>query len=70
MIPRLQDNDVWTTVLNIGDKPAQVYGQLFWDGGTYAVPDPLQIPPGGAGTFDFRKIVDDATLDLLGRVPP
>lgn len=65
-IPGLDDHEVTTTLVNLGEEPAQVFAHLSWERGEYAL-DPIEILPGGAFRVDFRDLVIRGKLDLKKR---
>lgn len=65
----LPDPDAYSTVtavLNVGDEPAVIVGQVYWTGGTYSI-GPINVPPGTTYEFDFRTMAEDDRVDLAGR---
>ncbi|MEM7351648.1 MAG: hypothetical protein AAF657_12705 [Acidobacteriota bacterium] len=65
-IPTLEENQVITTFLNLGETEAELFAHLSWVGGEYALA-PIQVAPGGAVRLDFQALIDRAEPDLLGR---
>ncbi len=66
-IPNLEENQVVTTLLNLGDTTAELFGHLSWELGEYALPA-IKIAPGAAYRIDFQKLVHRAEADLRGRL--
>ncbi|MEM8963174.1 MAG: hypothetical protein AAGD38_16945 [Acidobacteriota bacterium] len=67
-LPSLDDHEVFSTLVNVGDRTTTILGQISWRGGVYAL-QPLEIPPGEARRIDFATVVSAGSPDLLGRSP-
>lgn len=65
-LPNLDDFDVSTDLVNIGDETTSILGQISWPGGTYAL-EPIDIPAGESRRIDFADLAGDGKPDLLGR---
>jgi hypothetical protein len=66
-LPSLAEAEVVNRLINVGDAPANIYGQIFWDGGgTYTLPV-ITIAPGHAYNLDIQEIANRGQADLLGR---
>lgn len=65
-LPDLEQYETVTPILNLGDEPAEIVAQLYWEGGTFAL-GPIIIPAGGSHLFDFEELVRTAAPDLLQR---
>lgn len=68
-LPDLITNEVVTTLVNVGSNPQRIVGQVFWDGGEYAL-DGIVIAPGATFKVDFGQLAQSATPDILGRILP
>lgn len=65
-LPNLDRANVFTTFVNLGSEPAELFGQITWKGGNYAL-GPLVIPAGASRRLDFRTIAREGPPDLLDR---
>ena len=65
-LPGLEGHEVVTTLVNLGDEPAQIGAQVSWNGGTRAI-GPFEVPAGGAHRLDFATIAEAGEADVLGR---
>ncbi len=67
-VPNGSLGEVFVTLLNLGDAPANVVAQFNWDkGGAYALP-PITVDPGRTYRLDFAELVEKAKPDVLNRV--
>lgn len=58
--------EVFTTLVNLGFDPANVVGQIRWNGGSYSF-GPIEIPAGGSRRVDFSQLAALGQPDLRGR---
>lgn len=65
-LPDLDNFHTVSTLVNVGDEPTTILGQVSWDNGTYAL-KPLDIPAGEARHIDFTDLVLAQTPDIVGR---
>jgi hypothetical protein len=65
-LPDLRGHVAATTLLNVGDEPAEILGHLEWNGGAYSL-KPFTILPGGTHRLDFNALASAGEADLLGR---
>jgi hypothetical protein len=65
-LPDLERYQTVTPILNLGDEPAEIVAQVYWDGGTFAL-GPMTIAPGGSHVIDLEELARAPAPDLLGR---
>lgn len=65
-LPDLERYQTVTPIINLGDEPAEIVAQVYWDGGTFAL-GPLTIAPGASHMIDLEELAKTAAPDLLGR---
>jgi hypothetical protein len=65
-LPDIRRYETVTTIINAGHEPSEVVGQVYWDGGTFAL-GPLTIPAGASHDIQLEVLAESAPMDLLGR---
>lgn len=65
-IPTLPGFRTTHTLVNLGSESANIVAQVFWDGGTHALP-PIDLAPGSSHIVDFGELARKKRRDLLGR---
>lgn len=65
-LPELEHTDVVTTLVNLGDEPAQIGGQISWNTGTWAF-GPIELGPREARRLNIRDLAKNGSADVLGR---
>lgn len=65
-LPKLSSHEVATTFLNLGSATTEIYSNIEWERGLYALP-PIKVPPGAAYHLDFNDLAQNTPEDLLGR---
>lgn len=65
-VPSLAENDVFTTLVNLGSEPSYVVAHFASDQGDYAY-GPIEIPARTSYRFDSRSIAREGSPDVLGR---
>lgn len=69
LIPDLSTHHVFVTLLNLGEQEESIVGQVFWDGGEYAI-GPLAINPLSSLRIDLGQLVGNGQPDLAGNRLP
>ncbi|HEX2162893.1 MAG TPA: hypothetical protein VHM02_02985 [Thermoanaerobaculia bacterium] len=66
----VEEHEVFTTLVNIGEELASVVVELYWQGGAYSY-GPFPLRSGESRRVSVDDLIRDQTPDLLGRrVPP
>jgi hypothetical protein len=65
-LPDLERYQTVTPIVNLGEEPAEIVAQVYWDGGTFAL-GPIMIPAGASHVIDLEPLAETAAPDLLGR---
>ena len=65
-LPPLETHEVFATLVNLGEEPAEVVAQFYWDKGTYAY-GPFRIEAGTSYRIDVAAVAARKEPDLLGR---
>lgn len=65
MLP-LNTHEVFLTLLNVGDLPADIVAQFYWDGGTYSY-GPVRIEANASYRLAVDDVLAEGRPDMLGR---
>jgi hypothetical protein len=65
-LPRLEQFEIVDTLVNAGEEPATILGQIFWEDGSYSLP-PIRIAPGHSYQLDIDEVAGLQIPDNLGR---
>jgi hypothetical protein len=65
-LPSVDDLEVFNTMVNLGTEPSEIAAQIFWRGGTYALPE-IILPVGGSYRFTMDELIHQEAPDILGR---
>lgn len=65
-LPSLEQFEIVDTLVNLGEQPTTILGQIFWEGGSYSLP-PIRIAPGHSHQLDIEEVARLQVPDNLGR---
>ena len=65
-LPSLEQFEIVDTLVNVGDDPARIMAQIFWEEGSYSLP-PIHIAPGHSYQLDIGEVARLRIPDNLGR---
>lgn len=65
-LPSLETHEVSTTLVNLGDEEAQIFGHFASSRGEHSF-EPFSVPAGAAYTIDFNSLAAQEEPDRLGR---